>query len=83
LFAALKDENVTINQAMDIYRGMNNQKIRNACHDKLEMYGKGKELKRNDLERIFHFLMINNVLKETYVTNAMGFVNGYVQVSNN
>ncbi len=40
----------------------------------------GSEFKKTDMERIFHFLIVKNILKEIYKNNAGGFNTGYIKV---
>lgn len=80
LVKSLQKERVTLLQCVDIYRGMKGSKIINAGFDELEMYGKGNGIKRTEVERIFHFMVVENILKEVYESNAMGFTSGYVEV---
>ena len=37
-------------------------------------------MKKGDLERIFHFLIAEDILKEVYLQNSMGFTSGYLAV---
>jgi superfamily II DNA helicase RecQ len=76
----MRGENVTINYLVDVYRGSKQSKIVANRHDKLPGFGKASHLKRTEVERLFHFLVSKNVLKEVNTTNKMGFVNGYVTV---
>jgi bloom syndrome protein len=78
----LEKDSVTINLCIDIYRGMKNQKVLENNYQELVAYGKGSNIKKTDMERIFHFLIVENALKESYVTNASGFTNAYVHVLN-
>jgi bloom syndrome protein len=42
LLQNLSHEKVTINHCIDIYRGANNQKMRQSGYSELELYGRGK-----------------------------------------
>ncbi len=42
----------------------------------------GSDLKKGELERIFHFLITEDIVKEIYAQNSSGFSSGYVVVSN-
>jgi superfamily II DNA helicase RecQ len=68
-------------QCIDILRGSKVQKIVLAGYDTLPMHGCMSHLKKSDVERIFHYLTTQDIVKEYYVSNAMGFSSGYVQVT--
>jgi bloom syndrome protein len=77
-----QDVNITLIQCMDIYRGSKASKIIQEGHDHLDSYGLGAELKKTDMERIFHFLISKNILKEHVITNGGGFPTAYLKVRN-
>jgi RecQ family ATP-dependent DNA helicase len=74
------NENVTMNQCIDILRGMKNKTVLQSNHQQLSSHGKLSHLKKGDVERIFHFLVTLNVIKEVYITTSSGFSHGYVDV---
>ena len=73
-------ETMTINQAIDVYRGMKNTKVYDNGFNELVSYGKGAQLRKTDAERIFHYMIVENILEEQYVTNRMGFTTAYLKV---
>ncbi|KAL7290204.1 hypothetical protein TKK_0015911 [Trichogramma kaykai] len=67
-----RSQRVTVLQLIDIYKGSNLQKIRDAGQDKHKYFGKGKSWTRSDLERVLHKLVLENNLKEElYITNEI------------
>jgi superfamily II DNA helicase RecQ len=78
LVKAYKEQTLTINHCIDIYKGAKKAKIREGNDDNLEWYGLGSEFSKHDLERILHEMFFKNIVKEIYVTNKIGFSNGYM-----
>jgi bloom syndrome protein len=68
----------TSNQLLDIFRGSLAKPY--AAYRRLEHFGSGKDLSRTEVERLVQHLLIENILQEQCVSNAMGFVNTYVRV---
>jgi bloom syndrome protein len=64
-----------------VYRGSKAAKVISAGHDKLAEFGKGQAIRRTEVERIFHFMMLENILTEVSLTNRMGFASSYLRVS--
>ena len=69
---------VTSNQLLDIFRGSLAKPY--AAYRHLEHFGSGKDLSRTEAERLVQHLLIENILQDQCVSNAMGFVNTYVWV---
>ncbi|KAK9450719.1 uncharacterized protein V1518DRAFT_380655 [Limtongia smithiae] len=76
----LQSSTVTLLYCIDVFRGSKTAKIQNAGHDSVECYGAGKELDRGDVERIFHHLVTEDVLKETSTVNGAGYANSYLKI---
>jgi bloom syndrome protein len=74
-----RDE-VTLLHCVDVYRGAKSTKITNKQHDKLSEYGKGSELQRGDVERLFQRLISEGALEEYQEKNRAGFVSQYVKL---
>jgi bloom syndrome protein len=74
--------NVTLLYCVEIFRGINSKKIKDAGHDRLKEYGAGAELGREDAERLFQLLLTEDALTENNVVNKAGFATSYIGVSN-
>ena len=72
-------EPITINHAVDVYRGSKAVKIVNMRHDQLAAFGKGASMKRSECERLFHFLLAKDIISEYHQTKA-GFTHAYVKL---
>lgn len=72
---------VTMAHCVDIFRGSKSKKVISAGHDQLEGAGQGSSLDRTEAERLLHLMVSKNLLTERFETNAMGFVNAYVQLA--
>ena len=73
-------ETMTIAQAIDVYRGSKTAKVFENNWNDLVSYGKGSALGKTDIERIFHYMIVENILEEDYVSNRMGFTSAYLKV---
>lgn len=72
-------DRVTLGQVMDIFRGSNNKKMRDSWTD-YEGYGAGADLPRAHVERLFHTLISEDVLREVHVLNKANFPMQYVSL---
>ncbi|KAK9722102.1 ATP-dependent DNA helicase sgs1, variant 2 [Basidiobolus ranarum] len=79
LVQEIQNQQVTLIQAVDIFRGMKHQKIIRSGQDNLAMYGAGKHLNRNDVERLFRMLVLREFLSERCEQTVQGFIVSYVQ----
>ena len=66
---------------MDVYRGLKHAKIVNMGHDSIQYAGSGKHFKKQQVERLFRLLIIQQVLVEICERNSNGFICGYLQVN--
>ncbi|KAI8917745.1 P-loop containing nucleoside triphosphate hydrolase protein [Powellomyces hirtus] len=80
LITALQSSRVTLNYSMDVYRGLKLAKIAEKHHNEVPEYGKGKHLKKSEVERLFHFLVGEHIVGELLVTNGQGFTCAYVKL---
>jgi bloom syndrome protein len=80
LLQELQGNKVTLNYCMDIFRGSKIKKVVDSGHDTLENHGKGKDLDRTDVERLFAELLSEGGLKEYNEVNRSGFANQYMEV---
>ena len=74
-------ERCTRNYCMNVFRGSNLKDIRMKRHDALPLFGSGRDLERDRIERLFDYL-INHLkaLKEYSVRNHQGWNTLYLQV---
>ncbi|KAK9479493.1 hypothetical protein V1514DRAFT_328076 [Lipomyces japonicus] len=79
----LRDSNLTMLYYMDIIKGAKTSKILGAGHDSVPGYGAGKDEDRTLIERLFHYLVIEEGLKEFSECNAIGFATSYLTVGPN
>lgn len=79
LVKSIQNEKVTVLHCQDIFKGSNNSKITNARHNYNPYHGKGKNLDKTDVERIFFYLLSENCLMEYQIMKA-GFASNYVKV---
>ncbi|KAK9453347.1 hypothetical protein V1511DRAFT_483342 [Dipodascopsis uninucleata] len=77
---AVQHENVTMLYCVDIFRGARTSRIQTAGHDCVPGYGCGKSLDRTDVERLFHHLVTEDVLKEYSLFNRAGFATSYLKL---
>lgn len=61
---------------------MRGLQVRDAGHDQLPGAGKGSNMRKNDIERLFLMLLGEGLLAETSKQNKMGFSASYLVVSN-
>lgn len=76
----LHSSRVTLSHCIDVYRGIGGKKMSETGHDDLDQYGLGKELEREDVDRLFHRLVMEDALEEYQHKNKMGFPNQYVRL---
>lgn len=75
-FGGRSGSNVTVNQLVDIFRGSASKKIKDDWSH-VDEYGAGSDLDRGVVERIFHRLLSEDVLRELHVVKG-GFPHQYV-----
>jgi bloom syndrome protein len=71
---------VTLLYCVDLFRGVNSKKIRDADHNNIRGYGAGQDLEREDAERFFQRLLTDGALAEENKVNKMGFATQYIEV---
>jgi bloom syndrome protein len=71
---------VTLLYCVDLFRGVNSKKIRDADHNNIRGYGAGQDLEREDVERFFQRLLTDGALAEENKVNKMGFATQYIEV---
>lgn len=74
------EDNVTMHQCVDAFRGAKNAKIGSSGLKEFG-WGFGEHLERGDNERIFQYLLDAGALKEKSKTNKSGFATNYLHVS--
>jgi bloom syndrome protein len=79
LVSQVHEDNVTMHQCVDAFRGAGSAKIKRSG---LEEYGwgYGKDLERGDNERIFQHLLDAGAFKERSKVNKVGFATNYLHV---
>ncbi|XP_052126559.1 recQ-like DNA helicase Blm [Frankliniella occidentalis] len=65
---------------VDVFKGSKAKKIVDAEHNLHPMHGLGKKWMKNDIERLFRKLVIENYLKESLHTNHLDMTNAYLKV---
>ncbi|KAK9432458.1 hypothetical protein V1505DRAFT_365649 [Lipomyces doorenjongii] len=76
---AIQDDNVTMLHCMDVFRGAKTAKIQGAGHNSVPGYAAGKDVERTDMERIFHHLVAQSILKESAIVNKSGYASSYLR----
>jgi bloom syndrome protein len=79
LVSQVHEDNVTMHQCVDAFRGATNAKIKSAGMGEYG-WGYGKDLERGDNERIFQYLLDAGALKEKSKVNKVGFATNYLHV---
>ncbi|KAG4302390.1 hypothetical protein PCK1_001372 [Pneumocystis canis] len=80
---AVQENNFTILQCIDIFRGIKNAKIKNFRYETLPSFGSGSSMSRLDSERLFQVLISDDIIKEVSDVTKMGFVVTYVKLGRN
>ncbi|ODV85253.1 hypothetical protein CANARDRAFT_28524 [[Candida] arabinofermentans NRRL YB-2248] len=80
LVKELQNENVTVIQCQDIYKGSKSSKIVNAGYNNNQYHGKGKDLAKVEVERIFFHLIHQGILEEKSIINGAGFASNYLRL---
>ena len=70
---------VTVLHCVDVYRGGKNKKITQQEHTALSEYGKGADLVRGDVERLFYRLIGEKALTQYNKVNKGGFATQYIK----
>lgn len=80
LVRQIAPERVTVLYCIDVFRGADTKKIRDADHTRFEEFGAGKHLDRENIERLFYRLLTEGALREEQVVNKRGFANQYANL---
>lgn len=75
------EDNVTMHQCVDAFRGAKGAKIPRTSALEEVGWGFGEDLERGDNERIFQHLLDAGALKEKSKVNKSGFATSYIHVS--
>jgi superfamily II DNA helicase RecQ len=73
--------NNTISHCKAVFFGSKKKEIIQKGHEALPGHGKGNSLGQKVMDQLFEELMAMDALRETALTNAGGWSNNYVQVS--
>jgi bloom syndrome protein len=71
---------IALGHCSDIYRGTGGKKMGDTGYDELDEFGKGKTLEREDVDRLFQRLVMEEALIEYQHKNKMGFPTQYVKL---
>ncbi|SMN21556.1 similar to Saccharomyces cerevisiae YMR190C SGS1 Nucleolar DNA helicase of the RecQ family [Maudiozyma saulgeensis] len=80
LVDSLGSDRVTVINCQEIFKGSKSAKIVQAGYAQLRGHGLGKEWSKQDLERIFFYLITLKVLQEYSVMNKCGYGSSYVKL---
>jgi bloom syndrome protein len=80
LVSQVHEDNVTMHQCVDAFRGAKNAKIGSSGLKEFG-WGFGEDLERGDNERIFQHLLDAGAFKEKSKVNKSGFATNYLHVS--
>ncbi|KAI8097856.1 P-loop containing nucleoside triphosphate hydrolase protein [Gilbertella persicaria] len=69
----IQPDRVTFAQLADIFRGSKNKRLLDHGHDRLNGYGHGKSMLRQDVDRLLRTMMLDDVIREKSECNARGF----------
>jgi bloom syndrome protein len=72
---------VTMLYCVELFRGVNTKKARDAGHNSICGFGAGSDMEREDAERFFQRLLTDGALSEENKVNKMGFATQYIQAS--
>lgn len=79
LVESIEQDKVTVLHCQDVFKGSNNSKITKAGHNLNPYHGKGRQLDKTDVERIFFHLLSERCLIE-YQRMKAGFASNYVKL---
>lgn len=82
LVQRIQEDKVTVIHCQDVYKGSKSNKILKLGHHENSYHGKGKNLDRGDMERIFFHLQSEGCLLEYQVMKG-GFASTYVRLGPN
>lgn len=74
-----RDDRITVNNAVDCFRGITGSSGKGLNHN--QMFGCGKDWERGEAERLVQTLLIEGGLAEFYTANGAGWSNAYLKVS--
>lgn len=75
-----RDQHVTKLHCLDVFRGANIKPIRDKGHDRLDLFGAGSNLSREQVERLFDHLLNSEAFRQITVANKSGWNSLYMQV---
>lgn len=75
----MEGDKVTVLHCQDVYKGSSYSKIMKMGHNTNPFHGKGKDLEKTDVERIFFYLLSEDCLTEYQVMKG-GFASNYVRL---
>lgn len=75
------NDRITKNQCMAIFRGSKAKDLKDKGYDNLPLFGAGKQLAKEKVERLFEHLIGLRAFHQYSVQNTMGWNSMYMQVS--
>lgn len=82
LVQSIQNDRVTLLHCQDVFKGSRNNKIVKFNHHLNDFHGKGQNLNRTEIERIFFHLLTENYLTEYQIMNG-SFASNYVRLGKN
>lgn len=73
-------DDVTLAQLADIYRGLKLKRIMDRGHNRLQGYGKGNDIPKQDIDRLLRAMVNEGALKEVVTVSRSGFPSSEVHV---
>lgn len=83
LVKSIQDCTVTLLYCQDVFKGSKTSKIVAAQHDLSPYHGKGRDLDKGTIERIFFHLISQQILEEYSIINNAGFASNYIKIGRN
>ncbi|EAS35705.3 RecQ family ATP-dependent DNA helicase [Coccidioides immitis RS] len=80
LVSRLQNDRVTLLYCIDVFRGINPKRFWREEHTRIEEYGMGADLDRNDVERLFGKLVAEGALVERNIPNHKNMTEQFVEL---
>lgn len=82
LIKSIQNDRVTLLHCQDVFKGSRNSKIVRLNHHLNDYHGRGQNLNRTEIERVFFHLLTENYLMEYQIMNG-SFATNYLKLGNN
>ncbi|SMR63388.1 unnamed protein product [Zymoseptoria tritici ST99CH_3D1] len=80
LVRVVRVSKVTVLHCVDVFRGAENAKIKSLGHNAIPQFGIGRDLSREDIERLFYRLLSEEAIREDTEVNKKGFPQSHVNI---